>query len=132
MAYDNGWHVDSNSGATLVSNHYGVRASGGSEGITKTEGGVNEFSYDSSDTALAFGFPSPATGQDSVWVTDVYAFDRGETITALTIGGLPVQTADPATGVTIEIPAGNTGVLAGLVGSASGRIFIKYLKNPTA
>ena len=113
-----------------VSNFYGARDSGGSEGITKTEGSTNEWSYDPTNTAIGFGFPSPATGQNSVWVTNVVdAVDPTDDITAMAIGGVNVFAATLA--VPIEIPAGNTGVVS-LYAGGTGRCVVTFTKTPAA
>jgi hypothetical protein len=123
MAYEN-------SAGIGVSNHYGPRDSGGTEGITKTEGSTNEWSYDPTDTALGFGFPSPATGQNSVWILNVVdAVDPTDNITAMSIGGVAVFAATLA--VPIEIPAGNTGVISAYAGG-TGRCIVTYSKSPAA
>ena len=113
-----------------VNNHYGARTSGGSEGITKTEGSENEWSYDSSNLGLGLGFPSPGTGEDTIYITDVSAAIPSQSVTALNIGGVPVWAATLL--APVAIPAGNTGAITGKAGTAAGRIFIKYLKSPTA
>jgi hypothetical protein len=117
-----------NSAGLDVSNHYGPRDTGGNEGITKTEGSVNEWSYDKSQLGLQFGFPSPGTGDATVYVTDVSAAIPSQTVTSLDIGGVAVEAATKA--VPIAIPAGNTGVISGFAGTAAGRIFVTYEKAP--
>ena len=113
-----------------VKNQYGPRASGGSEDITKTAGSENEWSYDSSDLGLGLGFPSPGTGEDTIYIIDVSAAIPSQTVTALNIGGVSVFNASLTNPVAIA--AGNTGIITGKAGTAAGRIFIKYLKSPTA
>ena len=107
-----------------VSNFYGPRDSGGSEGITKTEGVMNEWTYDSADAGLAFGFPVPASGEADYEVVGMYA-ENGVTISSLDIGAVAVEAATEA--VPVGIAAGNTGIVSGLAGG-SGRIVVKYRK----
>ena len=113
-----------NSAGIGVSNYYGARDSVGSEGITKTEGIMNEWTYDSANAGLAFGFPVPATGEADYEVVGMYA-ENGVTISNLDIGGVAVEAATEA--VPVGVAAANTGVISGLAGG-TGRIVIKYRK----
>lgn len=110
-----------------VSNWYGARDTGGTEGVTKTEGVMNEFMKDLDETGLSFGFPVPWTGQDSYWVTEVDISQVTGTVTVQTIGGVNVAAATPE--APVAIPAGNTGVIV-LTGATGGKVLIKYKKYP--
>ena len=108
-----------------VNNHYGPRDTGGTEGVTRTEGVTNEFLKDLDSGGLSFGFPSPATGKPSVWVTEVDLSQVDGSVTAETVGGVDVSGATPE--APVEIAAGNSGVVA-LTGSTGGKVLIKYKK----
>lgn len=115
---------ESNSGLG-VSNHYGPRDTGGTEGIVRTEGTSNEFMKDLDSAGLSFGFPSPATGKPSVWVTEVDISQVTGTVSAQTIGGVDVSAATSE--APVEVPAGNSGVIV-LTGATGGNVLIKYKK----
>ena len=101
-----------------VNNHYGPRATGGTEGITKTEGGFNEYTINLDDTILDFPFPVG----DGVWVTGVFdAF--ADAPATVTIGGVDVSAATEA--VPIEVPQGNTGDV-NVTGSTAGTVVVRY------
>ena len=104
-----------------VNNHYGPRAVGGTEGVTKSEGISNEFLIDLDETALALGFP---VTDGSAWVTIV---DVAVTnATTFTIGGVNVAAATSA--VPVQVPAANTGVI--VTDGTTGRILVTYNKYP--
>lgn len=110
-----------------VNNHYGPRNSGGTEGVTKTEGVMNEFAKDLDSTGLSFGFPVPGTGKPSLYVTEVDISQVTGTVTAQTIGGVDVSGATPE--APVEIAPGNTGVIV-LTGATGGTALMKYKKYP--
>lgn len=116
-----------NSAGLGVNNHFGARSSGGTEGVVKTEGVVNEFVKDLTGESLDFGFPVPATGQASAFVTEVDISQVTGTVTVQTIGGVDVSAATPE--APVEIAAGNTGVIV-LTGATGGTVLIKYKKYP--
>jgi hypothetical protein len=109
-----------------VNNYYGPRDTGGTEGVVRTEGVMNEFmkDYDNAET-LDFGFPVPLATQDSYWVTEVDVSQATGTITTQTIGGVDVSAATPE--APVEIVDTNTGVLA-FSGLTGGKVLIKYKK----
>lgn len=116
-----------NSAGLGVNNHFGPRSSGGTEGVVKTEGIVNEFVKDLTGAGLDFGFPVPFTGQASVFVTEVDVSQVIGVVTAQTIGGVDVSAATPE--APVEIAPGNTGVIV-LTGGTGGTALIKYKKYP--
>lgn len=108
-----------------VNNHYGPRESGGTEGVTRTEGVLNEFLEDLDNTQLDFGFP--VTNGDA-WVTEADVSQLGGTITAVTIGGVDVTSATPE--APVQIPDANTGVIVYTGSNGTGKALIKYKKYP--
>lgn len=110
-----------------VSNWYGPRDTGGTEGVTKTEGVMNEFMKDIDGSGLAFGFPVPGTGKDSYWVTEVDISQVTGTVSVQTIGGVNVAAATEE--APVEIAPANTGVIV-LTGATGGKVLIKYKKYP--
>jgi hypothetical protein len=112
-----------------VSNHYGPRVSGGTEGRTNTPGTEQEFYIDLDESGLAFGFPVPAafTKQGSFWVTEADDSQVTGTITVLTVGGVNIAAASVA--VPVEITSANTGVLV-TTGATAGKLLIKYRNYP--
>ncbi len=110
-----------------VNNHYGPRASGGTEGVAKTEGVNNEFVKDLDEAGLAFGFPVPSATQGSNWVTECDISQAAGTVTAQTIGGVDISGATPE--APVEIDSTNTGVIA-MTGSTGGLVLIKFKKYP--
>lgn len=110
-----------------VNNHYGPRGSGGTEGVTRTEGVSNEFVQDLDDAGLSFGFPVPFTGKPSLWVTECDVSQATGTVTAQTIGGVDISSATSE--APVEIAAGNSGVVA-ITGATGGSVLIKFKKYP--
>lgn len=105
-----------------VSNQYGPRNTGGTRGITKTEGTYNEFSMTVPLlNTIDFKFPV----LKGVKVVGFYAGDAVGTLTALSIGGVSVFAATDA--APVAIPAGNTGVLA-QTGLTGGELVIKFTR----
>lgn len=98
---------EANSGLN-VSNHYGVRDTGGVEGIIKTEGLVNYYTVNfDGDGPLGFLFPV----LDGCKIIDVDADTFGTNGTeTVTIGGVNVLAATDA--APVNIAASNTGVIA--------------------
>ena len=112
-----------------VSNHYGPRIVGGTEGKTVTNGIDNEFVIDLDESGLAFGFPVPAsfTNQGSFWVTESDTSQATGTITVETIGGVSIAAASVASPV--EITSANTGVIV-TTGSTGGSLTVRYRNYP--
>lgn len=108
-----------------VSNHYGPRTTGGTEGVVGTEGVRNEFQKDLTIDGLDFGFPVPKAGNPSYWVTMVDTSQVEGAVTAETIGGVDVSGATPE--APVEIDSDNTGVIV-LTGSTGGKVLIAYNK----
>lgn len=108
-----------------VSNHFGPRAVGGTEGVVRTSGAVNEFFQDLDSAGLAFGFPV-VNGQ--AYVTEADVSLAGGTITAILIGGVNVTAATPE--APVLIPAENTGVIVLTGGDGTGKYMIGYKKYP--
>lgn len=104
-----------------VSNHYGPRDSGGTQGVYKTEGYDAEFVWnlDRADVGVLFPRNVEVTGVDETFVT-------GD-ITALSVGGVAVIAATEA--APVGIVAANTGVLA-QTGGTAGYIVIRYKVAP--
>lgn len=103
-----------------VSNHYGARAVGGTEGVLNTLGAVKEFMYDLDGEGLDFGFPL-TNGKAYVVECDISLVSG--TVTAQTIGGVDIAGATQE--APVQIPDGNTGVIA-LTGATGGKALIKY------
>lgn len=105
-----------------VSNYYGARDSGGTQGVYKTEGYYNEFVWELSGSVLPVKFPRNV---EVIGVDET--FSTGTDITALTIGGVSVIAATEA--APVAIVTANTGVLAKTGGSA-GYVVIRYKTAP--
>ncbi|MNQ04013.1 hypothetical protein D3C85_167200 [compost metagenome] len=105
-----------------VSNWYGARDSGGTQGVYKTEGYYNEFVWELAGDDLPVKFP---TNVEVIGVDET--FSTGTDITALTIGGVAVIAATEA--APVGIVAANTGVLA-KTGGTAGYVIIKYKTAP--
>ena len=110
-----------NSAGLGVVNHYGPRAVGGTEGVVKTEGVMNEFMEDLDSPQIDFGFPKV---DGKAYVTEVDTTLLGGTVTAITIGGVDVTSATPE--APVQIPDGNTGVIVFTGGNGTGKALIKY------
>lgn len=110
-----------NSAGLGVSNYYGPRDSGGTQGVYKTEGYYNEFVWNLDTAAGLVKFPNnvEVIGVDETFVT-------GD-VTALTIGGVAVIAATEA--APVAIVSANTGVLA-KTGGTAGYIVIRYKTAP--
>lgn len=106
-----------NSAGLGVNTQYGVRETGGTQGVYKTEGYEAEFVYNLDGDDLDSLFPRnvEVTGVDETFVTG--------NVTALTVGGVDVIAATDAAPVGI-VPA-NTGVVA-QTGGTAGYIVVKY------
>lgn len=109
-----------------VNNHYGPRDTGGTEGVTRTEGVQKEWTKDLA-AGLSFGFPSPKTGDASVWVTSCDISQLTGTVTAQTVGGVDISSATQE--APVEIVAANTGVVV-LTGATAGKVLITYKQYP--
>ena len=106
-----------------MSNHYGPRAVGGSEGNIKTEGAYNEYAINVDADRLGFKFPV----LDGVTITEVVSNFVTGTITALTIGGVNVNGAIGTKATYVNLPDTNTGVVS-LTGPTAGTVIIRYLR----
>lgn len=102
-----------------VSNHYGPRSTGGTEGVVKTEGTRNEFTLDVEGDGLDFGFPT-VDGTAYVTIID-FSQSNG---TTFTIGGVDVTLGSAV--APIEIPDGNTGVI--VTDATTGKIVVEFKK----
>tara|TARA_R110000744_G_scaffold91073_2_gene176844 strand:- start:3286 stop:3648 length:363 start_codon:yes stop_codon:yes gene_type:complete len=109
-----------------VNNHYGARVTGGTEGVTRTDGVLNEYFHDldGADT-LDFGFQ---VVDGSAYVTEADVSLAGGTITAILIGGVNVTAATPE--APVLIPNANTGVIVLTGGNGTGKYMIGYKKYP--
>ena len=112
-----------------VNNHYGPRDSGGTEGVTKTEGVNNEFTLNLTDTNLDFGFPVQLATQPSLWVTKADISQATGATGVVTIGGVAVEGATPE--APVEIASGNTGVIVVAGPATDGLVLIGYNKYST-
>jgi hypothetical protein len=110
-----------NSAGIDVSNHYGVRTVGGTDGNIKTEGLYNEYVFTIDGDKIDFPFPVLA----GVKVVGIKKSEATGTITAITVGGVNVNSATDASPVTV--PSGNTGVIV-QTGGTAGKIVIKYTR----
>tara|TARA_R110000823_G_C15952958_1_gene502557 strand:- start:35120 stop:35485 length:366 start_codon:yes stop_codon:yes gene_type:complete len=108
-----------------VNNHYGARAVGGTEGVTRTDGVSNEFLQDLDESNLDFGFP---VTNGTAYVTEADVSLAGGTITAIEIGGVDVIAATPE--APVQIPAANTGEIVLTGGDGTGKYLIGYKKYP--
>ena len=108
-----------------VNNHYGPRPTGGTEGVVKTEGVVNEFMQDLDTDGLELGFP---VVNGAAYVTEADVSLAGGTITAVEIGGVDVIAATPE--APVQIPDANTGVIVLTGGDGTGKYMIGYKKYP--
>lgn len=104
-----------------VSNHYGPRDSGGTQGVYSTYGYDAEFVWNLDRAGLDVLFPTnvEVTGVDETFVT-------GD-VTALAVGGVSVIAATEA--APVGIVAANTGVLT-KTGGTAGYIIIRYKVAP--
>lgn len=103
-----------------VSNHYGPRALGGTEGVTNTLGTIKEFYVDLDGDSLAFGFP---VKNGKAYVVECDISQATGTVTAQTIGGVDISGATLE--APVQIPAANTGVLV-FTGATGGKVLIRY------
>tara|TARA_R110000772_G_scaffold144025_1_gene253582 strand:- start:13458 stop:13817 length:360 start_codon:yes stop_codon:yes gene_type:complete len=104
-----------------VSNHYGVRSTGGTEGIVKTEGLINYYTVNfDGDGPLGYLFPVI----DGVEVISVDADTFGTAgVETVTLGGVDIVAASEA--APVSIAAGNTGVIA-TTNITAGTLVIAY------
>lgn len=112
-----------NSAGLGVANHYGARKVGGTEGVVKTAGVVQEFMEDLDSERIGYGFPV-VNGQ--AYVTEVDTTLLGGSVSAITIGGVDVTAATPE--APVQIPDGNSGVIAYTGGDGTGKALIKFKK----
>lgn len=112
--------ADGSNVTTQVTQHYGARDTGGSEGVLKTEGSKNEYvvNYDG-DGPLGRDFPV----LDGVFVTGVDETYSTGAVTDITIGGVDISSASEASPV--EVPAGNSGVVS-TTGPTAGDLIIRF------
>lgn len=103
-----------------VSNHYGPRDTGGTEGNVKTEGVIKEFMQDLDASGLAFGFP---VATKNVYVIESDVSQVTGTVSAELIGGVNIAAATPE--VPVEILTSNTGIVT-LTGATGGKVLIRY------
>jgi hypothetical protein len=102
-----------------VNNHYGPRPTGGTEGVTRTDGTNNEFMIDLDGEGLDLGFPV-TDGSAYVTIVDVTVSDA----TTFTIGGVDVAAATDA--APVQIPDANTGVI--VTNGTTGKVLVTYNK----
>lgn len=104
-----------------VNNHYGPRDTGGTEGVIKTEGTMNEYAINL-DGEGPLGLPFPVGSG-----VEVIGIDNNKvtgTTTTVTIGGTAVQGATE--GSPVSIPSSNSGNV-NITGTASaGTLLIKF------
>lgn len=103
-----------------VSNHYGVRDTGGVEGVIKTTGLENEYAVNvDGDGVLGFVFPVingvEITGVDETFSTGA--------VSAITIGGVDIDAASAA--APVELVSSNTGVVS-ITGPTAGTVIVTY------
>jgi len=100
-----------------VSNQYGPRGSGGTQGVFKTFGYDSEFVWNLDGAVLPVLFPRNVeiTGVDETFVT-------GD-VTALAVGGVSVLLATEA--APVGVVTANTGVLT-QTGGTAGYIVVRY------
>jgi hypothetical protein len=110
-----------NSAGLGVSNHYGTRVSGGTQGVFKTEGYENQFVWNLDSAVLPVKFPRNV---EVIGVDETFA--TGD-VTALSVGGVAVIAATEA--APVGIVSANTGVLA-QTGGTAGYIVIRYKTAP--
>lgn len=105
---------------TDVHNQFGPREVGGSEGVTRTEGYLNEYvlNYDG-EGPLGFVFPVG----EGVYVTDVDETFSTGSVTAITIGGVDISAATDA--APVELDSDNTGVVS-VTGPTAGDLVIRF------
>lgn len=113
-----------NSAGIGVSNHYGARAVGGTEGVTNTLGTVKEFYVNLTGEGLDFGFPIT---NGTAYVIECDISQVSGTVSAQTIGGVDISGATSE--APVQIPAANSGVVA-LTGGTGGKALIKYKVYP--
>lgn len=115
MAYEN-------SAGLRIHNQYGPRATGGEQGVHKTEGYKNEYVVDQ-ESVLPYLFPRGGgvfvTGHDDTYVS-------AGTVTSIKIGGLEVIGATES--APIKIPDTNTGEVV-VTGMTAGREVIFFKKS---
>ena len=117
MAYEN-------SAGLNVHNHYGPRATGGEQGVFKTEGYNNEYVLDlRNPSGLNYKFPI----RNNVKVVGVDVKFATGTVSAVAIGGTAVLSASESAPVTLAKT--NTGVVT-QTGGTGGVIVIKYRNIP--
>ena len=104
-----------------VSNHYGPRDSGGTQGVSADDGfeGTFLWNLDGDDLGVLFPRNVEVTGVDETFATG--------TVTALEVGGVDVILASEASPV--GIVTANTGVLV-QTGGTAGYIIVRYKVAP--
>lgn len=108
-----------------VYNHYGPRTSGGTGGVVKTEGSINEFMKDLDEDGINNDFPVPGESQASVWVVSCDISQVAGTVSAQEIGGVDISGATLE--APVEITSSNSGVVA-LTGATGGKVLIRFKK----
>lgn len=119
MAYEN-------TAGLNVHNQYGPRASGGGQGVFKTEGYLYEYVVDFSATRLDFDFVNYPNGITVYEVDTTFAVG---TLGTLTIGGVNIKTATPIAPVKVPVVSNDRDdllqpiVVTGLTG---GKLIIRF------
>lgn len=108
-----------NSAGLNVTNHYGPRTTGGTQGVFKTEGYLNQYVIDGASQGQVYLHPRG----DGVWVYGHdFTFAVG-TVTSITIGGVQVIGATDA--APIRLFKENTGQVV-VTGLTSGKVVLNY------
>lgn len=108
-----------NSAGLNVTNHYGPRTTGGTQGVFKTEGYLNQYVIDGASQGQVYLHPRG----DGVWVYGHdFTFAVG-TVTSITIGGVQVIGATDA--APIRLFKENTGQVV-VTGLTSGKVVVNY------
>lgn len=101
-----------------VTNHYGARSSGGTQGVERTSGAGNEAVINFDGQALDFKVEIPA----GAVITDLIDDFATGSVSAATVGSVDISTASPAT--FIKVPLGGT---LTVTGPTAGSVIVKYL-----
>lgn len=109
-----------NSAGLNVTNQYGPRVTGGTRGVTLTDGYKNEFVIDGNSVGIQYLFPRG----DGIWVYNVDKVTLAVgTVTSIKIGGVEVIGATPA--APIRLFKENVGDIV-VVGLTSGKVIVEY------
>lgn len=103
-----------------VSNHYGARDTGGTQGVNPDYAG-----YSINFDGPRLNFILPVSAECATVITGVNSALTVGAITALTVGGVDVSAATED--APIVLPKGNTGVVVA-TGPTAGTLIIKYSK----